>query len=94
MEREKIKKTPFEDDVIFDESGDENFLILHNDDYHTFDFVIENLIDICKHDEQQANQCALLVHTKGKCDVKKGDYEYLHPMKQALAEKGLTVTID
>jgi ATP-dependent Clp protease adaptor protein ClpS len=70
------------------------FLILHNDDVHTFEYVIENLVKICELDEIQAEQCTYLIHYKGKCDVKKGSLKYLHPYKQALVDKGLEVTID
>jgi len=72
----------------------ENFLILHNDDIHTFDFVIESLVEICSHTFEQAEQCAFLVHSKGKTDVKKGTYTKLKPMKDALIDRGLNATID
>jgi Uncharacterized conserved protein len=76
------------------ESLTEKFLVLHNDDYHTFEYVIDALINICDHDMVQAEQCTLLVHYKGKCDVKKGSYEYLKPMRNALVLKELTATIE
>jgi ATP-dependent Clp protease adaptor protein ClpS len=69
-------------------------LILHNDDYNTFDYVIETLVDVCEHDVIQAEQCAHIVHFKGKCDVKRGSYEYLKPRKDELINKGLNATID
>lgn len=69
-------------------------LILHNDDVNTFDHVIDSLIEICHHDSNQAEQCAMIVHYKGKCDVKKGEYETLSLMKDQLDSKGLTVSID
>ncbi len=72
----------------------QHFLILHNDDYHSFDYVIEALIEICKHEQEQAVQCTLLTHYNGKCDVKKGSFNYLRPMKQALIAKDLKATID
>ncbi|MDP2339056.1 MAG: ATP-dependent Clp protease adaptor ClpS [Bacteroidota bacterium] len=71
----------------------ERFLVLHNDDYHTFDYVIGALMDICEHDLVQAEQCTLLIHYKGKCDVKKGSFSYLRPMKNALVQKELKATI-
>ena len=71
-----------------------SFLILHNDEINTFDFVIEALIDICEHDEVQAEQCALITHYKGKCDVKKGENKILESMKNLLLERGLSVTIE
>lgn len=75
-------------------SKKERILVLHNDDYHTFDYVIDALIEICDHDLPQAEQCTLLVHYKGKCDVKKGSFSYLRPMKNALSQKDLKATID
>ncbi len=85
-----------------EEFGEENtdcrdnnrYLILHNDDYHTFDYVIDCLVDICKLDDVQAEQCTYIVHFKGKCDIKKGSYDFLRPFKEALSLKGLKVTID
>jgi ATP-dependent Clp protease adaptor protein ClpS len=69
-------------------------IILYNDDFNTFDFVIESLIKVCKHDILQAEQCTYLVHYKGKCSVKKGSYEELEPYCTALLERGLTAEID
>ena len=68
-------------------------LILYNDDVNTFDHVIDCLVRICKHDELQAEQCALLVHFKGKCDVKHGERADLMAMCQALLDEGLSATI-
>ncbi|MFV0378620.1 MAG: ATP-dependent Clp protease adaptor ClpS [Mangrovibacterium sp.] len=75
-------------------SATDRFLTLHNDDYHSFDYVIEALIQICEHEQEQAIQCTLLTHYNGKCDVKKGSFNYLRPMKQALLAKDLKATID
>ncbi len=68
-------------------------LILHNDDYHTFDYVIESLIEICELDSIQAIQCTYLIHYKGKCDVKRGSKNYLLPMRRALAQRDLKAVI-
>ncbi|MFY9154294.1 MAG: ATP-dependent Clp protease adaptor ClpS [Prolixibacteraceae bacterium] len=77
-----------------EKKSNERFLVLHNDDYHTFDYVINALIEICDHDVLQAEQCTLLIHYKGQCDVKKGSFSYLRPMKNALVLKELKATID
>lgn len=69
-------------------------LVLHNDDHNTFDYVIISLMDICKHTLEQAEQSTLIVHTTGKCQIRHGTYEFLKPMKEALSERGLKVTID
>lgn len=69
-------------------------LILHNDDYNSFDWVITCLIKICKHEFEQANQCAHIVHFRGKCDVKYGDLETISTMKDKLQNAGLSVTME
>jgi ATP-dependent Clp protease adaptor protein ClpS len=69
-------------------------LILHNDDYNSFDWVITCLMKVCNHEYEQASQCAHIVHFKGECDVKYGDYEKISAMKDKLASAGLSVTIE
>jgi ATP-dependent Clp protease adaptor protein ClpS len=69
-------------------------LILKNDDYNTFDHVINCLMSICGHELQQANQCAHIVHFKGVCDVKYGDFDTISVMKEKLQNAGLSVTIE
>lgn len=69
-------------------------LILYNDDVNTFDHVIETLINVCKHTYDQAEQCAIIVHFKGKCDVKSGSYEKLKPLCIALLNAGLSAEIE
>lgn len=82
-------------DELTDEGRDEKrFLVLHNDDVHTFDYVIDSLIEVCDLEIVQAEQCTYLVHYKGKCDVKKGSYHFLKPLKQGLTDRGLNATID
>ncbi len=69
-------------------------LILHNDDVNSFDYVIEQLVSYCNHTAVQAEQCALITHYKGKCDVLVGEMAKLEGVKKQLQEKMLTVTID
>ena len=64
-------------------------LILHNDDYHTFDFVIDILITNCGHTEEQAEQCAWIVHNNGQCQVKRGTYTKLKPIYTNINRSGL-----
>lgn len=68
-------------------------LVVFNDDYNTFDHVIESLIKVCKHEMEQAVQCTYIVHYNGKCQVKRGDYEKLEPMCTALLERGISAEI-
>lgn len=72
----------------------ENNIILYNDDVNTFDWVIDCLIDLCKHTPEQAEQCAYLVHYKGKCDVKAGSIETLEPICNDLCRRGLNAKIE
>ena len=74
-------------------SGSENILVLHNDDYHTFNYVIDALIEVCKMDRVQAIQCTYLVHYKEKCEIKKGAKKDLLPMRRALSGRDLKATI-
>ncbi|MBE7640866.1 MULTISPECIES: ATP-dependent Clp protease adaptor ClpS [Salegentibacter] len=71
----------------------ENEIILYNDDYNTFDHVIETLIYACEHTPVQAEQCAILVHYKGKCTVKTGSFDDLKPRCSKLLEEGLSAEI-
>lgn len=68
-------------------------LVLFNDDFNTFDFVIDTLIEVCEHDPLQAEQCTMIVHYKGKCGVKSGTYSTLKPLYQEMLNRSLTVEI-
>ncbi len=89
---ENVKNKPNQEDNT--KTLSDRFLILHNDEHHSFDYVIDALIDVCEHDTEQAEQCTIITHYKGKCDVKKGSFAYLSPMRKALVEKELKATID
>lgn len=71
-----------------------NSIVLFNDDVNTFEWVITCLINYCNHDSLQAEQCAHIVHFKGKCSVKTGSFETLKPICETLLEKGLSVEIN
>ncbi len=69
-------------------------LVLYNDDVNTFDFVIQSLIEICNHEPEQAEQCAMIAHFKGKCSVKAGGYYEIKPMCDEMTFRGLTVAVE
>lgn len=69
-------------------------LIVYNDDFNTFDHVIDSLIKICKHEVEQATQCTYIIHFKGKCQVKRGSYEEVVTMCLALIDKGISAKIE
>ncbi|MDB5284887.1 MAG: Clp protease ClpS [Bacteroidota bacterium] len=83
-----------QDTALLEEVVLEKRLVLHNDDVNTFEWVIEALIDVCKHSWEQAEQCAYIIHHKGKYAVKHGDFELLKPMKDEITGRGINATIE
>ena len=69
-------------------------LIVWNDEVNSFDWVIETLIQICGHSSEQAEQCAMIIHTKGKYAVKEGSFEFLKPLCDAITDRGIGATIE
>lgn len=69
-------------------------LIVWNDEVNTFEWVIETLIEVCKHKQEQAEQSAMIIHHNGKYAVKNGDYDTLKPMCDAITERGISATIE
>jgi len=99
LEKESDKMTnpqtiEFEDIAIDTGSDEEYRLIVWNDEVNTFDWVIETLIDVCGHTPEQAEQCALLIHTQGKYAVKVGMFETLKPMCDKITERGIGATVE
>ncbi|NIK74078.1 ATP-dependent Clp protease adaptor protein ClpS [Thermonema lapsum] len=89
------KETPavFEDfDTIIVEE-EVHDLVVFNDDVNTFDHVIQTLIEVCKHTPEQAEQCTWIIHFKGKCSVKKGSWDELVPMRQAICDRGIQAEV-
>ncbi|GEP50828.1 ATP-dependent Clp protease adaptor protein ClpS [Flavobacterium noncentrifugens] len=87
--REKV----LEEVLVEEAVGVNNEIVLYNDDVNTFDHVIDTLIAVCSHTSEQAEQCALLVHYKGKCTVKTGAYDELKPQCTQLLQAGLSAEI-
>jgi ATP-dependent Clp protease adaptor protein ClpS len=96
LEREmniNMQTETLEQEQVVETLVNEQNLIVFNDDFNTFDHVIESLIKVCEHDVVQAEQCTTLIHYKGKCDVKRGDYDTLEVMCTALLERGISAEI-
>ncbi|MCO5259011.1 MAG: ATP-dependent Clp protease adaptor ClpS [Crocinitomicaceae bacterium] len=79
---------------VIEQLVDKYDLVVYNDDVNTFDFVIESLIKVCEHNTLQAEQCTLIIHHNGKCQVKRGNYEHLEPMCTALLDRGISAVIE
>ncbi len=80
-------------DVMLDHTNPYQ-LIVWNDEVNSFDWVIETLVDVCGHTAEQAEQCAMIIHFKGKYAVKEGEYDALKPLREAISERGIGATIE
>lgn len=91
-------RTAYQEEELVDvleavETTDLMDLVVFNDDVNTFDHVISTLIRVCEHTPEQAEQCTLIIHYKGKCTVKNGTFEYLKPLREAICEAGIDARI-
>ena len=87
--------TLLEEEVVVDTSLEKSCqLIVWNDEINTFEWVIETLVDICGHSAEQAEQCALIIHSQGKYAVKYGSYETLKPLCDAITDRGISATVE
>jgi ATP-dependent Clp protease adaptor protein ClpS len=82
-----------EDVLLLEEHIDLRNLVVYNDDVNTFEHVIETLIQVCNHSQEQAEQCTYLIHYKGKCTVKIGAFEELEGMCTAIHDRGISADI-
>lgn len=89
MKKEALHKKDF-----LKRSKDGFILVLYNDDVNTFDHIIKTLVEVCGHDEYQAEQCAMLTHFKGSCEIKTGSREILQSMYRSLKTRGLKSKVE
>ncbi|EPR66852.1 ATP-dependent Clp protease adaptor ClpS [Cyclobacterium qasimii] len=84
-----------EEELLVEELVDqeEHDLVVFNDDVNTFDHVSKVLIKVCKHSQEQAEQCTMIIHYKGKCSVKKGSVSKLKPMCESILDAGIQASI-
>lgn len=88
-------ETEVAEETLLDEATADGWqLVLYNDEHNSFDHVIEMLVSVCGHEAAQAEQCALLVHFKGKCTVMSGAYDDLEPKCSQLLSADLTAEIE
>lgn len=90
----ETKRWESQDTDILTKDSDAWQLIVWNDEVNTFEWVIETLIEICGHSTEQAEQCAMIIHFRGKYAVKVGNYETLKPMCEAITDRGIGATIE
>ena len=83
-----------QDTDVLEYTGDSFNLVVWNDEVNTFDWVIKTLMDVCKHEPEQAEQCTLIIHFKGKCIVKEGDYDEMKTMCDGITDRGIGATVE
>ncbi len=87
-------ETPVEENDVMTDHDDPFSLIVWNDEVNTFEWVIETLMSVIGHSQEQAEQCAMIIHTKGKYAVKRGSYDELKPLCDAITDRGIGATIE
>jgi ATP-dependent Clp protease adaptor protein ClpS len=88
-----FEEQAFDTDILTDVEAPYS-LVVWNDEVNSFDWVIQTLIEVCHHSTEQAEQCAMIIHTQGKYAVKQGSYDELKPMCDAITERGIGATIE
>lgn len=83
----------FDVDELLDTVIEKN-LMVYNDNINTFQWVIFSFIKVLNHTLEQAEQCAMIIHNKGKCSVKVGSHDELKPYRDALTERGINAKIE
>ena len=94
MAREAVQTVTAEETEVLTAVEHPYHLIVWNDEVNTFEWVIATLVEVCGHSAEQAEQCAMLIHTQGKYAVKQGNYEELKPMCDAITDRGIGATVE
>lgn len=89
-----VKPYEFEEADVLTDLEEPYQLIVWNDEVNTFEWVIQTLMEVCGHSEEQAEQCAWLIHYKGKYAVKNGSFDDLKPLCDAITERGIGATLE
>ncbi|MCS7035466.1 MAG: ATP-dependent Clp protease adaptor ClpS [Saprospiraceae bacterium] len=80
-----------EDDIGLDTPAG---IVVFNDDFNTFDWVIQCFMEVLQHTHEQAEQLSIIIHFKGKATVKTGAKRELIPLCEALLDRGLSAVIE
>ncbi len=85
------------EDILIDDAtstGTMSELVVYNDDFNTFEWVIECFMEVLSHTSEQAEQLSLMIHYNGKAIVKTATFNVLRPFKDALVDRGLSAVIE
>jgi ATP-dependent Clp protease adaptor protein ClpS len=91
---EQAKEQPDVEVLLEDATSLGHQLIVYNDEVNSFEYVITTLIEVCEHTAEQAEQCTLMIHFRGKCGVKSGIYEDLVSMRNEICRRGISAEIE
>ena len=94
LEKNDIQTDSREETDLLTAAQEPCSLIVWNDEVNTFEWVIETLMAVCGHSEEQAEQCTYIIHFHGKYAVKQGSYDDLKPQCDAITERGINATIE
>ena len=94
MNHTKEYTSPFAAEELLLDVDKPYSLVVWNDEVNTFEWVIETLVEVCKHSYEQAEQCAYVIHFRGKYAVKHGSYEDLKPQCDAITDRGIGATVE
>ncbi|MGQ0737425.1 MAG: ATP-dependent Clp protease adaptor ClpS [Bacteroidota bacterium] len=89
-----INPESIEETALLTSTEDPCHLVVWNDEVNTFEWVIETLMEVCGHSEEQAEQCAYIIHFRGKYAVQNGSYEELKPQCDAITDRGINATVE
>jgi ATP-dependent Clp protease adaptor protein ClpS len=93
-EPDVLEEVLIDEEVADSNTGNHAELVVYNDDHNTFDWVIQCLVEVCKHTQEQAEQLSLIVHFKGRAAVKTAPKSQLVPLKASLVHRGLSAVIE
>jgi len=69
-------------------------LYLLNDDVHSFEDVIYLLQRYLGYSQLHGHSIATIVHTKGECEIKIGEFSELELLKEMLIKEGYKVKLE
>ncbi len=92
---EKPLREEEEDVLVEDDIGSDMpaHIVVYNDEFNTFEWVIECFMAVLRHTHEQSEQLSLIIHFKGKATVKSGVKEELIPLCEALLDRGLSAEV-
>ncbi|WP_395784542.1 ATP-dependent Clp protease adaptor ClpS [Aquirufa sp.] len=80
--------------LVDEETISAHQLVVYNDEVNTFEYVTMTLMEVCEHSPEQAEQCTLMIHYRGRCGVKSGEFDTLVSMRNEICRRGISAEIE